>query len=483
MSGTNPKTERGPSEKKVAHKSRRRSRHQRGTSESSDTGEALTNRELSPMPKLHQRSQSVGSIEMVDLDLSTMTVQEQYRSKSAEKSSKHQFSRAAKTSKKFQAKWERVKKVFAGKPEQATARDSSAISAEQLVKVNSRLKRRNKPPNLPHVQSESNMSGADMDHLKPGVPRLSHSSTQLAEPPSPSSVQSEPPQTTDGFIDDCTPGEELVTHSASPSCRSPSGRSHSVSSLSSVEGAEIEAVFSGKQAHTSTPNRHTSPTYLTVQALPRRKSSPTLSTRDQAELKKQLEQSFFPDRDSSRLQRDDSPLRRSSSYKDRSQLKASEGDGDRPSPIKAAGKDTARKARAAWVRVKDIIHTRKDSLKRRNQRTMSAGDGLLEGYDRDLSPGSPPRGSPSDSEVAYNRRTSPLGRGASPDSPRISRYKTKAKTAPRRARKSLQKAKSTSPSETPPQQRKRQSLANVAMSGATPDEMAVLLGKMPPIKP
>ncbi len=55
---------------------------------------------------------------------------------------------------------------------------------------------------------------------------------------------------------------------------------------------------------------------------------------------------------------------------------------------------TQHTGRTAWGRVKDIIHTRKDSLKRKNKRSNSTGDALPSannyedyGVDYDMSDG------------------------------------------------------------------------------------------------
>lgn len=312
-------------------------------------------------PKLHHRSQSVGSIqiERIDLELGGKD-----SVKSSEKVKDASRFEAMFSKSKITSKWERVKKVFSGKPEQGN-KEHTTITAEQLVRANSKHSMALSPqqlqplPNIPTSKSyDCGMGGLRPESPETRDHRLLRPSLSAGDaaypPPSPSSIQSEPlvhslitdipSVTTDGIYEEVLP------------VMSPDD------GISSMAGeAEVRVTASKDYSSSDEPR---SPQFLSVQdslMMKRRQSSPALSLCDESEFQNMS------------LDGKDSKLGRSHSFK------ASKSDVETTGSESYLQRKKCKSSRTAWGRVKDIIHTRKDSLKRKNKRSNSAGDSLPDG--------------------------------------------------------------------------------------------------------
>lgn len=135
------------------------------------------------------------------------------------------------------------------------------------------------------------------------------------------------------------------------------------SDISSV--IEVTTMYLGtkKESTTSTlvasaPNEN----YLTVdKSLPRRQSSPSLSVKEAAEEDDVLDELAVTS-DSRR------PLHKSSS------CKSADLDLPKSPEFSSEGRQSKKSHRTAWGRVKDIIHTRKDSIRKRPKRERTGID-------------------------------------------------------------------------------------------------------------
>ena len=364
--------------------------------------------------KLTQRSQSVGSInvDLVDIDLTLGTTHtslihhhHHQRHRISKRSDKHSkdFNRFESmfSKSKISSKWERVKKVFSGKPEASSkSPEPATISAEQLVRANSKYC---KPPSsLPQM-----IPGAFAD---PGAMlerhmRASTSPTSpTLEPSSPVSVESEPviPSV---IADDQDISEQMLVAGGVDSVVDVDGGSSSCGggtspAATSVDDIDFRLLPPPSPSPSSTSSKppasppimadteqhqqqqqQKSSNFLTVKqtSLRRRQSSPTLCLSDDSDAA-----SAEIRGDSLELPR--SPhMKRSSSFKvTKSSETFTDVSDDSSTKSGAAGSKGAagegsrkyHSHRSAWGRVKDIIHTRKDSLKRKNKRSNSAGDML-----------------------------------------------------------------------------------------------------------
>ena len=343
--------------------------YDRVPSDSSDTagakhssGETESVRKITP--KLHKRSQSVGSIDMADLDLNAGGTPSAlpYLQQSAEKSkTKGEYnidndSSPNKKGKRF-SKWMRVKKVFSAKSEQSKSLDAGTV--EQLVRVNSKHPKRGKPARLPHIIAREDRSKS--------VPHIE-------VPASPHSTQSEPHE----FPDDENYLYEELGNLEPQSSSTPSTDGYptlrSSRSAIDVPATELERNFardhnSGSFSDSEDGHKHQ---LLKVRELRRRKSSPNLALRQEA----------TPDEP---FRRDSiARVNRSSSFKDYENKPIREKSPASPPPT-----SESKKNRSPWNRVKDIIHTRKDSLKKKNvrPRLVSGGENANDA-DGEISPDS-----------------------------------------------------------------------------------------------
>ena len=358
-------------------------------SDNSDAGSAEAK-----VSKLHQRSQSVGSIDIVDMEVNITP-----RSKSADKDTKETSAKPVisrrrrfenKKSRKFHKVHSKVKKLFSGKPESGHKSDSGAITAEQLVRVNS------KHPH--HDRGNYNFSSRNRTS--------SSSTTHMTAPPSPNSVKSEPTgcfldraemdqllHMDDDDRDSPSPQSPLSAFpkstSSSSSVPSPHSRIMSKSqSAFSLASEEVQAFLSRKEDEHSLSDserdRDIAKMRMIKPILVRRQSSPTLSIQSQD--------------DTSRLIASTPKVVRSSSFRFNKTGSNQDSpwtlmDQNEPHSADSAcmgapfslddqkfSSGISRRTRSAWGRVKDIIHTRKDSLKRKNRLSHSGSYALdLEG--------------------------------------------------------------------------------------------------------
>ncbi|KAK2149108.1 hypothetical protein LSH36_467g02000 [Paralvinella palmiformis] len=281
------------------------------------------------------RSQSDGSLELVDMEFNIDTDADHITSteKASSSNAREYFMSRAdfqKKSRKLQQKWERVKKVFSGKPEHVAKTD--AVSAEQLVKANTKptLDKR-RPPDLENLPKPE--------------------SVLEDNPPTPNSVHSEPTE-----LHACMEGAELDAELCAPPNLKRSFSADSISSGSSVGARPF--TFEERSISNTSEISLERIRYLQLGGhLERRRSSPTLSIHD-------------GDKDYISIPEGSARMVRSSSVK--LMKSGAEIDLECRSGKKITSSDAAKKAKAAWVRVKDIIHTRKDSLKKNKQLIVHA---------------------------------------------------------------------------------------------------------------
>ena len=407
-----------------------RTHHMRHPSESSDI--LLHSTPQDKGGKL-VRSQSDGSLDLVDMEFSIESAHESSHTTSVEKTTtspttrEYFMSRADfhKKSRKLQQKWERVKKVFSGKPEHSTKPD--AVSAEQLVQANtSKPPEKDRPPDLENLP-------------KPGI-LLVGASTEEA-PPTPNSIQSEPPEV--------HAHSEQQAHLEDVATAGKLKRSHSADSITSgSSNANQRFVFDDRSLSNQSQCSLDRTRYLRLEGrLERRRSSPTLSIHDN-------------DKDYITVPGGTPRLIRSSSMK---LMKSSTDlDMDGQSGKRVISSDAAKKAKAAWVRVKDIIHTRKDSLKKGKPHRV-IGHAMSDG---EISP-----------DITLETRFH-IGDGSETES-RPSRDRTRrlrsaggGKSSPLRPRHRTVGPGTVSPA----RKFKRQSLAHVMLSNA-PGDVAALMGE------
>ena len=338
--------------------------------------------------KLHHRSQSMGSIDLLDIELEDAT---ENHKDAAEKPAKERGmrSRENKKSKRF-SKWYRMKKVFTGKPEPSHKPESSGtISAEQLMKVNRRQhtisgtsSRDNKSPKLRHTTSVDAIVLSPSDNSGLDTSRSVSQSTPSPQPPcSPCSFQSEPPMVLPGsaditdMLDDVAVAPSAEEAGATDSeVHSPRiERCESIASLSSdeeEEAAEIEDTTLPTEELVSDDGEEPVTRYLSVTTsseATRQSSTQSLqysSTGDEKD-------AFFavrpltPETGYSSVMEipHDSEMEHaemlSSMYDDEFGITDMTMNPDDESQCSDAQKNR----RSAWYRVKEIIHTRRDSLK------------------------------------------------------------------------------------------------------------------------
>lgn len=341
--------------------------------------------------KLQHRSQSMGSIDMLDVELDVAA--ENHKSAGKPVKERGMRSRENKKSKRF-SKWYRMKKVFTGKPEPSHKPDSSGtISAEQLMKVNSRRPRstsstgRDKSALLQHNNS---VDAGVLAREKRGV-ETSRSLPQFTpspQPPcSPSSFQSEPPMVLPShadiadLLDDSTvspPGDDAVVTDSEVA--TPVKRSGSVASLSSEDeedATELEDTSLPLEELVSDDGEGAVGRYLSVTT----SSEPTRQSSTQSlhySTASDDKDAFFSTR----------PLTPETGYSSVMEIPHDSetehvptlgpmsddefGLTDIPDDISQCGDIQKHWSRSAWYRVKEIIHTRKDSLKRKTALSSSS---------------------------------------------------------------------------------------------------------------
>jgi hypothetical protein len=290
-------------------------------------------------PKLQFRSQSVGSInvdEFVDIDLINVSGNDNIIEKSSKDNNKFEnmFSRSRITS-----KWEQVKKVFGGKPEPNVKTET--ISAEKLVRANSKQMPHTSRPVI--MQSRSHDGVTYTEQTKSNVIPLS-STVHCAD----TYISKKVTSTSNAISVDNEHNTNRLTEGES--------RIHCMEGIvrDSIPTEEEKTIVQKSN-------------YLTVQIQPeRRKSTSALTLSEEREIEK-LELDH-PQR---------SPrLGRSASFKSSISNLDSSLEDDTMSQISQKTLEGRKLHKSAWGRVKDIIHTRKDSLKRKNKRSHSAGDAL-----------------------------------------------------------------------------------------------------------
>ena len=336
--------------------------------------------------KLHHRSQSMGSIDLLDIDLDDAAENH----KNAEKPAKERGmrSRENKKSKRF-SKWYRMKKVFTGKPEPSHKPESSGtISAEQLMKVNRRQHtisgspRDKSPPKLRHTTSVDAVVLSPSDNSSLDISRSVSQSTPSPQPPcSPCSFQSEPPMVLPGSADISDMLDDVAVAPSAEEAGATDGEVHSphikrcasVASLSSdeeEEAAELEDTSVPVEELVSDDGEEPVTRYLSVttSSEPTRQSSTQSlhysSTSDEKD-------AFFATR----------PLTPETGYSSVMEIPHdSETDhGEMLGEMyddefgitdmsmnpddESTCSDAQKNRRSAWYRVKEIIHTRRDSLK------------------------------------------------------------------------------------------------------------------------
>ena len=324
--------------------------------------------------KLTQRSQSVGSInvDLVDIDLTLGTAHVTRHKTTVDKHSKDVNRFEAMFSKsKISSKWERVKKVFSGKPEQSPKSEPATITAEQLVRANSKYTRA--PSLLQMGQGASTTDPNDQPtrvSTSPGSPSLGS-----AEPSSPVSVEGDHAipsviaDDQDTFVEPSgSVGTDLFTDGEGLASGGSSGEGTSDGRPSPRRDTKPPTTAPVTDEEKCKSN------FLSVKqsSLKRRQSSPTLCLSDESDAAstEKGHDSLEPPRSPS--------IKRSSSFKvTKSNESFNDVSDDASSRVTTPKTPESRKShKSAWGRVKDIIHTRKDSLKRKNKRSNSAGDML-----------------------------------------------------------------------------------------------------------
>ncbi|ELT99921.1 hypothetical protein CAPTEDRAFT_225549 [Capitella teleta] len=407
-----------------------------------------------PRKKLQKsRSMSVGSIEMVDMDLQGSVLDLDTAKRRTSPSKSLVFKRGEfKASKKLQEKWERVKKVFGSRPEGQLG----SITAEEIVKVNSKSTRR--PPSLSHMCSLD--GSAQMDRLKPDDRVLSKSNPQLAEqqPHTPSSTQSEPPSVGPHACSDDEDSRFPFNASSTPAAKR---RSSSSSSSSSSEGPGGSFLGASMQRRSSSPTLGTH--LLPVELSPRIGRSASFKVEGSRSQSGRGSQSVSVPSTPIGEQRKQSPFRNTDAHK---------------------------KAKMAWGRVKNIIHNKRD-LKLKKAKSSDDRD-----FENDLST-TLTQGSLSDSNICLDdsdppRRacfTSPASAGAlSPyessgqhtDHPSLLHefaQKTSRGPSPQRLSPDTRTSTAASPDrgKSPVSSAKRGSIA-VAMAAGSPADVMALMG-------
>ena len=321
----------------------------------------------SPLVKTRKRSQSVGSLDTLDAEVI---------SKSVSKSSEKVKCDVMKVSRRKFSKWERVKMVFTGKPEPPhkelspgkSTRDhqlSPTVLVHQasvdVMETSSSTKRKTKPPPI------ETPKGSDIIH---------------SEPPSPGSTHSEPALSSSADIghshfEEFISPQIYLQQMSVPTDKELRRMSESTHSMSSIEDDDHDIPFVGSKETLKddrSDNEHetikSSSQYLQVSQLRRRRSSPTLWNSDNEEVATVVEtMSASP------------KVSRSSSFK--SSRKQSVPHSGEPKPKRTArsvDRSETREGRysqsrrTAWGRVKDIIHTRRDSIKKRSKKDTDRPD-------------------------------------------------------------------------------------------------------------
>ncbi len=362
-----------------------KSKHEPVLTDSSDKDPSVAERS----PERHralQRSQSVGSIDKVNIDFSSLPLPETYtRSKSQEKqttsSKEHFFTRSEfnKRSRKIQSKIAQgVKSFLGGKPEKTPKPpDHGTVSAEELRRTNTKLRQ---------YHSKQGVKASPVDLLKPEQRASSISTPYLPEPSipsSPSSVKSEPTNDLAFDLDGITGNHTIMADSLK--------RSSSSVELTNSTINQTPKTDNNEELQSTPVQNHKS--------LKRRQSSPVL-----AQSKDDLDvgQSALKQKSSSHK------VRRVSSFKFSSRASSfmnTERDAVFSLPnspvslhtrshslqLKMATEDAAKRAKAAWGLVKDkLIYTRRDSLKKKaNKQNLSIDQdagALPGGSEDDISP-------------------------------------------------------------------------------------------------
>ena len=335
-------------------------------------------------PKGLKRSTSVGSMEELDLASPILDSPHQL-SHSMDKQNKSSSTMRKKVNKRF-PKWSKMKRVFS-KPESGGKLEGGAISAEEIIRVNKQKSPKNRPSSLAPSKSfdhgdlggsiSDDNCGATNSHLFVEPPRSS--------PPSPSSVKSEPgtafPATTpvENEVKDVeqqpSATNSYVDIGDTKSVRTVVRTISQTESSYSTAGIDDRISLSDNESEKS---RSFEVAQQVGYPLVRRKSSPTLRKHGSV------------DNSSSFGLTTPVEIRRSSSFKARTKRQLMDGDRSisntayitenllspedaKRAQIQLRSKDgeVHKKAKAAWVKVKDIIHTRKDSIKKTRRRSIS----------------------------------------------------------------------------------------------------------------
>ena len=338
-------------------------------SDSSD-GECLPAMEPRNKMKLAQRSLSVGSINVIDLEKPVGKTEKGKETKRLESV----FSRSVLTS-----KWERVKKVFSGKPETPTKAEPTTITAEQLVRANSRQSSSSVRHTSRHHHHHHHHRTLTSSKSYDGGALLPFVGEDLYFEYNLDRTNDFTPQSPISICSSDTPIPSVVTEPYEGTPTADSGlelEAQGSSMGSSVLSEESESRVHTYATRPGSDDDHLHHTqYLSVvNHMRRRQSSPALSMQEEAMHHDQLTRE---------LSAPSPRLSRSSSF--RSNKADAPNPCSTPEPAPPASeehtrpRDKVRSTRSAWGRVKDIIHTRKDSLKRRNRRSHSAGDALPDG--------------------------------------------------------------------------------------------------------
>ncbi|XP_064609277.1 uncharacterized protein LOC135473334 isoform X2 [Liolophura sinensis] len=324
------------------------------------TEENLTSGEMEPRKRLHKRSYSTGSIDVPDGVMSEEQVSEANGSKHREpladigKSSlKH----------KKKSKWAKVKKVFSGhksteetgaaggqEPEGGITLTVPDLTGQDAVEKHLLA--------TPHVGlSESRSVDSGVGSGLEGADTL-RMSTSSGEPSSPSRKMV---HSRSGSSQQDTPGESGAESWVGPpgweECQTQ--RQGSFASGLSDEGSSAEGKSS--KAHSAKEGKEKAQ-YLKVDSrYPYVRRSSSLEG---------LEELQKNNKDEARQTR----LHRSASTKSDGKSPSPDGDGSSSSKEKKLHK-------SAWGRVKDIIHTRKDSLKKRTKKVDKSDSEISEGIE------------------------------------------------------------------------------------------------------
>lgn len=416
------------------------------------------------LAKMHQqRSQSVSSIcELVDLDLSRLEDGSPAgKPEEPEKRKDPRKSRASeeRRSLKLQEKWKQVKKVFSGKSEAASRAEHGAVSAELLLRTNSRRASRSSTQSL-NKSSSCSVSGELSSH------RLNQSI--LLSPV----IQGVPLMMDEEPLSPRTPSIILAesSHPRSNSLQVSSIASDSLSKNSCSEISEgcTVAFSQGDESDDSaftpwvqrTPTRRQSSPLMSVSEPPPRSATTTgdLLSVDSTSVHLLGRSSSFKVTKAAPEVAGDDPASKSLPSTPIQPTQTSNDANPQLGHTLLSPDAIGRKTKGPWGMVKDIIQTRRESLKSKNGKAEDDDDAKEEEASEDIPAELGP--TPRTPRKLNSRKMS-----VTPNLPmRFTFFKNSADTSPL-------------PSLPTSAGGKRYSLSSTVMSPGSPVDLATLFGK------